>query len=40
LVFLGEVLADGHETPFHLSAPTDVHKIVLDPHQTVLTTLK
>jgi len=40
LVFLGEVLADGHETPFHLSAPTDVHKIVLDPHQTILTTLK
>jgi hypothetical protein len=40
LVFLGEVLADGHETGFHLSAPTTVHKIVLDPRQTILSKLK
>jgi Peptidase family M1 domain len=40
LVFLGEVLADGPETPFHLSAPTGAHKIVLDPNQTILTAPK
>jgi hypothetical protein len=40
LVFLGEVLADGHETAFHLTAPATVHKIVLDPRQTILSKLK
>jgi len=37
LVFLGEVLADGEETPFRLIAPSEVHKVVLDPRQTILT---
>jgi hypothetical protein len=36
LVFLGEVLADGAETAFRLAAPSDVHRIVLDPKQTIL----
>jgi hypothetical protein len=36
LVFLGEVLADGHETPFHLNAPSNVRKILIDPKQTIL----
>ena len=40
LVFLGEVLADGAETAFRLTAPRDVRKIVLDPKQTILTALK
>ncbi|HMB83551.1 MAG TPA: M1 family aminopeptidase [Terriglobales bacterium] len=40
LVFLGEVLADGRETGFRLIAPSNVRKIVLDPKQTILTTLK
>ena len=40
LVFLGEVLADGAETSFRLNAPADARKIVLDPQQTILTTLK
>jgi len=39
-VFLGEVLADGPETPFRLSVPLGTRKIVLDPRQTILTTLK
>jgi hypothetical protein len=39
-VFLGQVLADGPETTFHLNAPAGVRKIVLDPRQTVLSTLK
>ena len=39
-VFLGQVLADGPETSFHLNAPAGIRKIVLDPRQTVLTTLK
>ena len=40
MVFLGEVLADGTETTFRLNAPGDARKIVLDPKQTILTTLK
>ncbi len=40
LVFLGQVLADGPETPFRLTAPSDVRKIVLDPQQTILTAPK
>jgi hypothetical protein len=39
-VFLGQVLADGPETSFHLTAPAGTRRIVLDPRQTVLTTLK
>ena len=39
-VFLGEVLADGPETTFRLIAPSDAHKIVLDPNQTILRVLK
>jgi hypothetical protein len=39
-VFLGQVLADGPETSFHLNAPAGTRKIVLDPRQTVLSTLK
>ena len=40
LVFLGEVLADGRETTFRLTGPANLRKIVLDPRQTILTTLK
>jgi hypothetical protein len=40
MIFLGEVLADGRETAFRLTAPTAVRKIVLDPKHTILTTLK
>jgi hypothetical protein len=40
LVFLGEVLADGPETPFRLAGPSDVRKIVLDPKQTILSAPK
>jgi Peptidase family M1 domain len=40
LVFLGEVLADGPETLFHFTAPAGVHKVVIDPNQTILSSLK
>jgi len=40
LVFLGEVLADGAETAFRLTAPSDMRKIVLDPRQTILSAPK
>jgi hypothetical protein len=40
LVFLGEVLADGRETGFRLTAPSGVRKVVLDPKQTILTAPK
>ena len=36
-VFLGQVLADGAETTFKLTAPADTRKILLDPKQTILT---
>lgn len=39
-VFLGEVLADGPDTAFRLTAPTAVRKILLDPKQTILTAPK
>jgi hypothetical protein len=39
-VFLGEVLADGAETTFRLTGPANIRKIVLDPKQTILTTLR
>lgn len=40
LSYLGEVLADGPETPFRMFVPKDTQKIVLDPHRTILTSLK
>jgi hypothetical protein len=40
LVFLGQVLADGQETTFHLIAPDGTRKVVLDPNQTLLTSPK
>jgi hypothetical protein len=39
-ILLGQVLADGRETAFHLTAPVSVHKILLDPQQTILTAPK
>jgi len=36
-VLLGRVFADGPETSFHLSAPADTRKLVVDPYQTLLT---
>lgn len=39
-IFLGRVFADGAESTFHLSAPSGIHKIVLDPNQTILTSPK
>jgi hypothetical protein len=39
-VFLGEVLADGPETAFHLPAPHAARKILLDPKQTILSVAK
>ena len=40
LAFLGEVLADGQETTFHLPAPHAARKILLDPKQTILSVAK
>lgn len=40
LVYIGEVLADGTETTFRLSAPKDARKLVLDPNHTILSSLK
>jgi hypothetical protein len=37
---LGRVFADGEETTFRLESPAGVHKLVLDPEQTVLTSGK
>lgn len=39
-VLLGRVFADGEESTFHLPAPAGVHKIVLDPNETILTSPK
>jgi len=39
-VLLGRVFADGEESSFRISAPAGVHKIVLDPHETILTSPK
>jgi hypothetical protein len=39
-VLLGQVLADGAETAFRFNAPIGTHKLLLDPKQTILTTLK
>jgi len=35
-LLIGQVLADGGETPFHLSAPVGTRKILVDPEQTIL----
>ncbi len=40
MVLLGRVFADGEESSFHLAAPAGVHKIVLDPNETILTGAK
>jgi len=40
MVFLGEVLADGPETLFHFNTVENVHKIVIDPNQTILSAPK
>jgi hypothetical protein len=37
MVLLGRVFADGEESSFHVSAPAGIHKIVLDPYETILT---
>jgi hypothetical protein len=37
---LGTVLVDGSQTSFHYAVPADTRKIVLDPHQTLLTSSK
>jgi len=36
MTLLGQVFADGAETPFHLTAPLGVHSILIDPKQTLL----
>ncbi len=36
LTLLGQVFADGSETPFHLTAPAGTRKILIDPKQTLL----
>jgi peptidase M1-like protein len=35
-VFLGRVFAEGQETSFHISAPRQARKIVIDPEHTLL----
>ena len=35
-VFLGHIFAEGKETAFRLSAPAGIHKVLLDPEQTLL----
>jgi hypothetical protein len=37
MTLLGQVFADGPETPFQLTAPLGVRKILIDPKQTLLT---
>jgi hypothetical protein len=36
MTLVGQVFADGHETPFQLTAPLGVRKILIDPKQTLL----
>lgn len=35
-LFLGRIFAEGKETPFRLSAPAGIRKVLLDPEQTLL----
>jgi hypothetical protein len=37
MIYLGRVFAEGRETPFTLTAPSAVKRLVVDPYQTVLT---
>jgi hypothetical protein len=37
---IGQVFADGPETPFHFTAPAGAKRILLDPNQTLLTNSK
>jgi hypothetical protein len=39
-IFLGRVFAEGHETPFRISAPAGTRRIVVDPEQTLLARVK
>ncbi len=39
-MLLGRVFADGEESSFKISAPAGVHRIVLDPNNTILKKLK
>jgi hypothetical protein len=39
-VLIGRVFADGAESSFHLLAPFGIHKLVLDPNGTILTSPK
>jgi len=36
--FLGNIVADGRETPFHFHTPNLPHKIIIDPQMTLLCT--
>ena len=38
-IFLGRIFADGTETPFRLVAPIGTRKVVIDPHETILSRL-
>jgi len=35
-VFLGTVIADGEETPFSFNTSSAPHKLIIDPHMTLL----
>jgi hypothetical protein len=35
-MLLGQVFADGIETPFHVTAPIGTRKLVVDPYETIL----
>ena len=39
-VLLGRVFADGEESSFRIAGPAGIHKIVLDPYETILTSPK
>jgi hypothetical protein len=39
-VLLGRVFADGAESSFHIAAPAGTKKILVDPHETLLTSPK
>jgi len=40
MLLLGRVFADGQESSFRIAAPAGIHRIMLDPNETVLTRLK
>lgn len=37
LRFVARIFADGDETPFTLTVPAGTRKLVIDPHETILT---